>query len=561
MNRPIRTLKDFVVSASHAALVLAAVAMMLCISAAVAVAAPAGWNLAWNDEFTGTTLDTTKWDPIFWNTPFNNEQQAYRPDHVTVSGGNLVLTADDTNNGGKSYTSGKVESKWTKQHGRWEIRAKLPGTQGTWPAIWLLPDTNQYPWPSQGEIDIMENRGNQPFLTSSAFHWGPDFNGRQFTFSEQQATNGGVAENYHDEFHTYAVEWDATKLRFFVDDVNYYTVSNQDTANSFYPGGFLSAQTAPVEINLNVAVGGDFLGGAQPNGSSVWPQQMLVDYVRVYERDASPPPVVFKNGSFESQGGSLAGWSTFGNAIPNVQTHHEAPALDGSETLKIFGQFNGGQNFSGVSQGISVNPGDQVTASANALVRSLDDLVGGNQVEMKFDYYSSFGGVFGQADYISSTSLIIANAATATDVWNLHNLTDFAPAGAVEARLSFVFDQPALAGGAIHIDDVSFTNLDLEFNADANDDGVVDGADFMAWQIGLGKNDGASVADGDFNYDGIVDANDLAVWEAQYGAAPPLLASSATVPEPASMWLFLFCIPLCIAFRHGSTVWRLTPAP
>ena len=121
MNRPIGIPKGFTASASHAGLVLATVATIACISATTVVAAPAGWNLAWNDEFTGTTLDTTKWDAIFWNTPFNNEQQAYRPDHVTVSGGNLELTADDSNNGGKSYTSGKVESKWTKQYGRWEV--------------------------------------------------------------------------------------------------------------------------------------------------------------------------------------------------------------------------------------------------------------------------------------------------------------------------------------------------------------------------------------------------------------------------------------------------------
>jgi len=121
MHSPIGTPKGFTASASHAAMVLATVATIACFSATAVVAAPAGWNLAWNDEFTGTTLDTTKWDPIFWDTPFNNEQQAYRPSRATVSGGNLVLTADDHDVGGKSYKSGKVESKWTKQYGRWEV--------------------------------------------------------------------------------------------------------------------------------------------------------------------------------------------------------------------------------------------------------------------------------------------------------------------------------------------------------------------------------------------------------------------------------------------------------
>lgn len=545
MNRPMTILRVFTASASRAALVLPAIATMACFSATTAQAAPAGWNQVWSDEFTGTTLDTTKWDPIYWDDPFNNEQQAYRPDHVTVSGGNLELTADDSNHGGKNYTSGKVESKWTKQYGRWEVRAKLPGTQGTWPAIWLLPDTGLYPWPSQGEIDIMENRGNQPNLTSSAYHWGPDWQNRDFDYEEQQATNGGQAENYHDEFHTYAVEWDASKLRFFVDDVHYQTISNART------GGFLGTQTAPVEINLNVAVGGDFLGGEQPDGSSTWPQQMLVDYVRVYERDASPPPVVFSNGSFESQGGSLAAWSTFGNRIPNVQTAHEAPSLDGSEALKIFGEYQGGTTYSGVAQGISVSPGDTVSASASALIRSLDDLVGSNLVEMKFEYYSEFGGEFGSSSYLSSNVITIADASTANDAWFPHSLNDTAPAGAVEARLAFVFIQPGSDGGAVHIDDVSFTNLDIEFDADANGDGVVDGADFLRWQLGVRKDDGTSVADGDFNYDGSVDGDDLPIWKAQYGTAMPLGASSVSVPEPSSVSLLILCCVGCTTLCRG----------
>lgn len=218
---------------------------------------PAGWDLTWSDEFDGTSLDISKWDPIYWNTPHNNEQQAYRPDRATVSGGNLVLTADHANNGGKDYTSGKVESKIANQYGRWEIRAKLPGTQGTWPAIWLLPDTNTYPWPTQGEIDILENRGNQPNLTSSAFHYGNQWPQNQFRYNEQITSKLGQLDNYHDEFHTYAVEWDSGKIRFFVDDVNYYTLYDQDV------GGYISNQ-APMEVNLNVAVGGDFLGVLNP---------------------------------------------------------------------------------------------------------------------------------------------------------------------------------------------------------------------------------------------------------------------------------------------------------
>jgi len=387
---------------------------------AIGYAAPAGWSPTWSDEFDGSRVDTSKWDPILWTTPFNSEQQAYHPSRVTVAGGNLVLTADDANFGGKLYTSGKVESKFTQQHGRWEIRAKLPGTQGTWPAIWLLPDTGAFPWPSQGEIDILENRGNQPHLTSSAFHHGANFQTRRFTFEEQKATNGGQAENYHEAFHTYAVEWDATKLRFFVDDVHYHTVSNAET------GGFLGNQTAPVEINLNVAVGG-------------------------------------------------------------------------------------------------------------------------NTVIMSFSYYNDFGGEFGSSSYLSSTSIAIADANTSNDAWLPVNLADTVPAGAVEARLSFVFVQPEFDGGAIHIDNVRFTNLDLEFDADADSDGDVDGADFLSWQKGFDLSDGSSVAVGDFNFDGVVDASDLAVWSPSYGAVAEV--SAITVPEPTSQMLLPLFFLACFTTR------------
>jgi hypothetical protein len=118
-------------------------------------------------------------------------------------------------------------------------------------------------------------------------------------------------------------------------------------------------------------------------------------------------------------------------------------------------------------------------------------------------------------------------------------LSDQVPSGAVEARLAFVFNQPAMNGGAIHIDEVNFTNLDLQFNADADNDGDVDGADFLAWQRGFGQNDGTAVADGDFNFDGQVTAGDLAVWETQFGTVSMPAAVNA-VPEPSSLVLLIF---------------------
>lgn len=497
-----------------------------------AAATPPGWLPTWSDEFDGTTLDATKWDAIYWLTPHNNERQAYHPSRATVSDGRLVLTADNTPLGGKQYTSGKVESKYTQQYGRWEVRAKLPGTRGTWPAIWLLPDTDVYGWPTQGEIDILENRGSEPHLTSSAFHYGPNVSGHQYQWRDQRTSVRGQLANYHDEFHVYAVEWDADRLRFFVDDVHYFSVHNSGV------GGFLGNQTAPMETVLNVAVGGDFLQGAQPDGTSVWPQQMLIDYVRIFERAAEPPPIVLTNAGFEHDGGGLGGWSVFGNTLPenpNVQVHNEA-VQGGANALKLFGQFNGQENYSGVSQGITVAPGDRVEATAHTLIRSQDSIAGtSNQALLKIEFYNDFGGQYGTGEMVGEFVDVIADGQSTEDQWAAHELSAVAPAGAVEARLVLLFRQPGFDAGAVHVDEISFRNLDLATPADADGDGDVDGRDFMSWQRGAG----------DFNFDQQSDGADLALWQAQFGNLAPLVgATGVTVAEPS-------CVALAVAALLG----------
>jgi len=262
--------------AALAAVALAAVAFAAIWLPAGVHAADTDWQLTWSDEFDADRVDESKWTRVEWKTPHNNERQAYDAARATVAEGNLVLTADDTEFGGKPYTSGKVKSKYQQHYGRWEIRAKLPCTKGTWPAIWLLPDVKQSPWPSQGEIDIMEHRGDKPELVTSAFHWGPNFHGRKFLVDEHEATQADKPVDYTSDFHVYSVEWNKYQIQFFVDDVLHYTIRDADT------DGFLSQQAAPVEVHLNVAVGGDYVDQAQPDESSVWPQEMLVDYVRVY---------------------------------------------------------------------------------------------------------------------------------------------------------------------------------------------------------------------------------------------------------------------------------------
>ncbi len=499
-------------------------------SASQAVAAPENWTQVWSDEFDGTAVDLTKWQNEVWTAPHNNEQQAYVPSQATVADGFLTITATNQPFGGKQYRSARLESHYAKQYGRWEIRAKLPSTKGTWPAIWLLPNVDQYPWPSQGEIDILENRGNQPHLTSAAFHYGANWQNHQYQYSENTAARFAQPVNYHDEFHTYAVEWDANKLRFFIDDVNWYTLYDSDV------GGTIS-QNAPMETVLNVAVGGDFLGSQQPDGSSSWPQSMVVDYVRVFERN-NAVPFTMTNGDFEANNGSLAGWSTFGNRpnTNNVSVHNEA--AHGDASLKLFGQFTGGGNVSGVFQGISVEPGDEVRADVSRFIRSQDSIAGTpNNVLMRIEYYNDFGAKSDTSAMLQRTNLTIANGSSPNDVWEEFVMSSVAPANAVEARLSFVFTQTSNAGGAVHLDDVSFMNLSLAAGADFNLDGSVDGEDLAIWQAGYGMNTGATREDGDADGDGDVDGNDFLAWQRQI-TLPSAVADleALAVPEPMAAW-------------------------
>ena len=242
-----------------------------------------GWQLFFHDEFDGNSLNTTNWEALDRQDSFNHELQYYRPEQATVANGNLQLTATNQPLANKLYRSGLITSKTLYGPGRFEARIDLPTTQGMWPAFWLNP--NQVPWPQGGEIDIMENRGSQPTITSSAFHWqkdaGPCCDNWHFVAHEYSATSGGNPVNFTTGFHSYAVEWDRNaatseyEIRYYVDGNFHFTV-NQTSAMS--DANF----TTMKNIILNLAVGGDF--GGDPNGTTVFPQTMFIDYVRIWHR-------------------------------------------------------------------------------------------------------------------------------------------------------------------------------------------------------------------------------------------------------------------------------------
>lgn len=427
-----------------------------CLSAPLALAqvtAPSGYQLAWQDEFSGAALNTQLWTAANTNIPTNNSLQDYLPQQVSVAGGLLKITSQNTPSRGLPYRSGLITSKTLQKYGRWEIRANLPTTTGMWPAIWLLADA---PWPSQGEIDIMENRGNEPTKTSSAFHYGtnPPYQ-HSYVFAEQTTLLNGQPVNYHSGFHNYAVEWDPKQIRFYVDDVHFWTVRDNDV------NGFLTNSVGPMRLIINTAIGGTFL--ENPNQTTVWPQVLEVDYVRAFNRLETGPTLMFENGGFESQNGSMAGWTTFGNSINNVSTSQNFKS-EGDTSLKLYGQFNGQTNYSGVEQGMTVATGQQLTASADAWISAADSIAGsGNRVELKIDYYRAAYGQYGTSDYISSDQIVLANGTSANNAWLTGQVTSTVPANAVEARLSLVFRQQSNAPGAVYVDNVQFAIAPVPF--------------------------------------------------------------------------------------------------
>jgi beta-glucanase (GH16 family) len=260
----------------------------LCDTASAQILDVPGWQLYWHDEFDGTTLNTTNWTALNRQDSFNNEKQYYWPGQVTVANGNLQLTAINQPRGTKQYQSGLITSNAIYGQGRYEARIDLPTTQGMWPAFWMNP--NQVQWPLGGEIDIMENKGSQPTIVSSAFHWqkdpGPCCGAHLYTSQNYTATSGGNLVNFTTGFHTYGVEWDknpntnANEIRYYVDGNKFMTVTQN---SSMSDANFTTAKN----IILNLAVGGDF--GGDPNGTTIFPQTMLVDYVRIWHRPTGVP--------------------------------------------------------------------------------------------------------------------------------------------------------------------------------------------------------------------------------------------------------------------------------
>lgn len=235
-------------------------------------------QLVWADEFAGTTLDTTNWTYRIGtsnNGWGNNELQYYRPDNTTVTDGHLVITARKENYEGQPYTSSRLvtQDKQEFKFGRIDIRAALPEGQGIWPALWMLgANFNQGSyWPRCGEIDIMEFLGHKTDTIYGTAH---------FQVTDHHGFSPGkipasTEEDYLDAWHVYSIEWSPGRIEWFVDDVSYHALLRSESDAAPWPFD------APFFFLINLAVGGNWPG--YPDETTTFPQQLYVDYVRVFQ--------------------------------------------------------------------------------------------------------------------------------------------------------------------------------------------------------------------------------------------------------------------------------------
>jgi beta-glucanase (GH16 family) len=247
------------------------------------------WRLTWSDEFNGpngSAPDPTKWSfETGGDGHGNNELETYtnRPANVEQKDGNLIITARKENYTGtdgiaRQYTSGRIRTlgHFAQKYGRFEASIKLPAGKGIWPAFWLLGDNvDTAGWPKCGEIDILETIG-APSTMYSTLH-GPGYSGGHAISAKFELPSGEAVDT---GFHTYAVEWAPDDIKFFLDD---HLITERTPAD--LPQGSKWVYDHPFFIILNLAIGGNWPGS--PDKTTAFPQQMLVNYVRVYSRSSA----------------------------------------------------------------------------------------------------------------------------------------------------------------------------------------------------------------------------------------------------------------------------------
>jgi beta-glucanase (GH16 family) len=254
-----------------------------------------GWTLVWSDEFNGpngSSVDGTKWVAETGGKGWGNHELEYYTDrskNASMQDGNLVIRALQDNYTGpdgikRNYTSVRLKTLGTfsQAYGRFEARIKIPYGQGIWPGFWMLGDDfEKVGWPQCGEIDIMENIGKEPATIHGSIH-GPGYIGTagieaDYTLPGPLSGPLSARRRFADDFHIFGIEWDSESISFYVDNDVYARRTRADLQP-----GWKWVFDKPFFLILDLAVGGDWPGN--PDSTTVFPQSMLVDYVRVYQR-------------------------------------------------------------------------------------------------------------------------------------------------------------------------------------------------------------------------------------------------------------------------------------
>jgi beta-glucanase (GH16 family) len=245
------------------AVLVAACCALIPPRAAPAAKTPAPWKLVWSDEFDGTNPDPAKWNVANrFNTNYDGGVNFYDPAEVSLANGVLSIRSRPTSgkNGKTLYVSGRVSTqhKYAFLYGKIEIRAKLPGGQGLWPALWLLPANGSWP----PEIDIVELTGHDRKRVFMTNHWGTK---KDRVFSQDSY----IGPDFTAGYHTFTFEWEPGLLRWYVDGVKRKVMSTNVPDVAMY-------------LIMNTSVGGDWPG--PPDKTTTFPQFMQIDHVRVYQR-------------------------------------------------------------------------------------------------------------------------------------------------------------------------------------------------------------------------------------------------------------------------------------
>ncbi len=379
-------------------------------------AAHAVTNIVWSDEFNGTSVDTTKWSYDIGNSSsiagsgWGNQEREYytsRTNNALVSGGLLHIIANKESLGGFPYTSARLISlgHLAKKYGRIEWRARLPHGLGYWPALWLL--ATNYPsigWPQCGETDVVESQGVWTNQVQGTINYGSSGNVQRQSTVYTLPTLGDSVTN----FHTYALYWATNSMTWIVDGQNVKTWTTWSSTEGAFPAPF----NTPFYIIMNLAVGGQYLGSpsdATINANTVFPGEVDVDYVRIYD-DTPPGPLIL---SISPTNGCLAGGTSITISGSNFQSNASIIIGASSATSVTFVNSN---TLTAVTPANSAGPQNitvTVTNSLSSMTPPTYTLSGTLSNGFTYGAALSFGGL-GSASGTSNGATLSWSAATGT---------------------------------------------------------------------------------------------------------------------------------------------------